>query len=262
MASETTQNTGTKHSHWETDIEGEAILDYSSCPQKFAYRWLYDVPEKPPTPLAKYHRAVYRTCLVLVRQKMEKGQPSTKQAEQLWRLHSASVGLGKGATRKNLNGRNSVLLFLTWLCHFQPSAIGLKSVVPVVISKAQTFNVTIESDFTGLSGDRRISVILTRKIPKLMAFMASHDQLSWEAYNLDSGSSAPLKKPADEDAYKAQLHQLQRGMARRIVWPNRDARCSECQWSDICNPRHSSISDLNDPIQRLKTKKRLITNRK
>lgn len=262
MASEITQNPGTKYSHWETNIEGEAILDYSSCPQKYAYRWLYDIPEKPPTPTTLFRRAIYRTCLVLVRQKLESGQPSTKQAEQLWKLHTSSLLPFKGSARQNLNGRNSILLFLTWLNQFKPVGIGLKSVVPIKVSKAQTFNVTIESDFTGLSGNRRVSVILTRKVPKLVAFMASYDQLPWEAYSLDSGSSFSIKKPKDEDTYKALLHQLQRGMARGIVWPNRDARCNECPWTDICDPRHSAVSNINDPIQRLTIRKRIIADRK
>lgn len=250
----------TEQSHWITDIEGSALLDYASCPQKYAYRWQYNVPEKPTTPRAILDRAIFRACLVVARQKLETATPSVKQTEQIWRLHAAGTPIS-GHSKNNLRGRTCVLQFLTWLRNFEPVAIALKTVVPIKISEHETYNVKLQADLTGTYKSRRCSVVLARKVPELMAFMATNDQLPWVSYHLEHGTTRDL--PAgDIHAYAPLLQQLQRGLARRIIWSNRDERCNSCPWSDICDPRHSSKRYINDPLSRQRMRKTILAERK
>jgi hypothetical protein len=239
-------------------IEAEALRDYLRCPQEYAYRWLYGIPDKPRTRYQLWLRCLRRACLTLVRQVMEK-PVSIDQAYLIWQLHAehtiASIA------KWDLKGRELLLQFYEWLQHITPGAIGPTRRLTVPFSSLpRQADLELTADFVARWRGQLAYFLLTPPDPGILKSLGALDTACWVTYNLETGRSKRLTNQTLEQMpdLVGQVEQGFRGLTRSLVWPHRDSRCTPCPFAACCDGRDARSSALKTAKARQRVKDRIL----
>ncbi len=248
----------------EAHVNAEALQDYSRCPQEYAYRWLYRIAEPAQTRSQLGARALHRTILVLARLAMEGQVVSVDKAQMIWQLHVANTQID-GDVRWDLRGREAALRFHSLLSSgLCPTGIGAPFVVPIEVRKDVVVEIHLDVDFTADFHGKSIAVQLEGPTTgTLINEIGGLLPLPWHRYHTSSGVLMPLPEVNKTPGLplKTKIWQLYRGMARDIVWANKDRRCTSCVFRDVCNPADAELPRLRSAHQRKLVRNRIKTER-
>lgn len=248
-----------EHRHF---LEAEALRDYLACPQKYAYRYLYDLDDPPRTDAQVWTRAVRRTALSMVRETLEHGPISDDQAMLLWQLHTRHTVVA-ATSRLDVQGREALSRFHEWLVGAPPCVLAPVRTLNFPLTARRSIDVELTADFQVTKKRQKIRIILAPPDPGFFEAVAGCDTSSWMVYDLQRHRARRIRKRSKAEAQELHgvLEQGLRGMARQIVWPHRDARCTPCPYGDICVPGDARRSILSKATGRQRVQERVAMQR-
>lgn len=218
-------------------VDGEALRDYLRCPQEYAYRWHYQIPERPQTTRQFFQRAVRRTALSIARETLAGKTVTADQGLLLWQLGTHDTPI---ATHPSINtaGRDIVGRFLRWLETVKVLGLAVTRQITLTFGHRRFCDVELTSDlYLTLRGKERL-VLLTPPDPGIVATLAGCDTVPWAELSLLSCTTRLIPRTSSDvqEGLSGVVEQAFRGLSRGIVWPNRDSRCRGCPFSDVCTP--------------------------
>jgi hypothetical protein len=243
-------------------VDGEALRDYLRCPQEYAYRWYYQVPDRVRTIRQVYHRALRRTALSIAREHLTGKPLTTDRSLLLWQLSTRHTPI---ALRPRLHylGRNVIARFLDWLTTTTVHGLSVPRQLTFAATARRQIDVEITADIFVTINKRPSLVLLAPPDPGLIADLAQCDTDDWVVFTLATSTARCLPKatPSTRHALAGVIEQGFRGLSRRIVWPNRDSRCRTCTFADICQPADARRYTLQHGSKRERVRKQIARRR-
>jgi len=234
------------------------------CPQQYAYRWLYDIPDYPRTPQQWFLRVIRRTALTIVREILEKKTPTLTQAWLLLEYYSRGTVVRSDAKLAQ-RARTLIGQFNEYMHKFRIVSIGEVRLVTIPFRPRQASDVQLQADFTGFWKRQRTHVLLTPPSRPVEARIAGSDTQQWATMSIDLKSVGTITSvpqvSIDTTPAAALIWQGLRGLARKIVWPYRDRRCLTCVYTDGCTPADAHPQRLQTAKDRQQVRKRMSKTR-
>lgn len=240
-------------------ISAAALQDYLVCPQQYAYRWLYEVPDHPRTPQQWFQRVIRRTTLTIVREILEAKTPTLSKVWLLLEMHSRGTIVRTNAKLAQ-RARTLIGQFNESMRRFHVTSLGETRLVTIPFSKDRASDVQIQADFSGLWKHRRTHILLTPPARPVESYIAGQDAQYWATMSVGSqsvGRVTKIRPTTDTTEIVPLIWQGLRGLARTIVWPYRDQRCSECVYAEGCTPADAHPQRLRMAKERRKVKNRM-----
>lgn len=244
-------------------VLGEALRDYLRCPQEYGYRYIYQAPEPPQTLQQWWDRAVRRTILSTVKEKLDGKDTTHDRIVLLWQLTTRNTPLD-GNHKLDILGREALVTFWNWLDTVELEALAVAREVTFDITTKRAITVQLTADFVARRGNRRIHVLLAPPEPGILIQVAACDDEVWTLYNLRQSHANELTKltQREQRALAGVIEQGWRGIGHKLIWPYRDGRCTACPYQDVCAPGDARRYLLDRPSKHKRILERIDNHRK
>lgn len=250
---------------YEASCSLDALQTYAYCPQMYAYRWVYRAGEPTQTINQLGRRAIHRSLIMIVRTWLETGPVTLDQAQLMWQFHTRNNALA-GNAQWNLKGRGAALRLQEQLSigAIEPTGIGVPFQHTFEVRPGMQLTVDYDADFTARwRGAETAFRVHNARNEALIDEVAACGDMPWVRYYQNGAihSFTTPPNPAHLTGLKNRMWQLYRGMARDIVWPQKDQRCAPCTFRDVCQAVDSDPHRLRSAAARKRVRDRIKTER-
>jgi hypothetical protein len=234
-------------------VDGRALQAYTHCPQHYAYKYLYDIPDTPQTISARYSLAARRTVMGIARTQCASGSVTPKRASMVWQLAAQHYGLD-GIPKWSHRGRAVALWFQKFTTEWQILNVGVEHHFPIKLHPNRIVDVAVTADFVAQRKAERVHILVVPpRLGPLKPLVGNDNGERWGTWSLDT-QKYRVCPPAEAGAV---VEQALRGMIRKIVWPYYDGRCRQCPYTDVCKTEDAQPYRLRDKSKRERVRQRV-----
>ena len=178
-----------------------------------------------------------RTALAIVREILENRIPDLNQAWLLLDFYSRGTVVRMNASLAQ-TARTCIAEFCQTLQQLRIVSLGEVRLLTIPFSDTESSDVQIQADFTGFLKRKRTHILLTPPSRLIETQIASHDSQQWATLKISLAPKISIipKETSNDSPALPLIWQGLRGLARKIVWPHRDARCISCVYTEGCTP--------------------------
>lgn len=232
------------------------LVAYSRCPMEYAYQSIIKTSSYTKNAMVIWQQIAARAMKSMAREFLKYGFLSVEKTQLLWAVYTRDTVISK-RPRLNAIGRDLLHKFYEWMHSSIPLALAVPRAIPVNIGKEEVLEVRVTADLcVNIDGVQHLVKIVENK-SDIESHILSLDTIPWKVFDISRGV---VKEPASHHYVSTTLKQVIRGLFRKIIWANQDARCSSCVFQGKCNPIHANIKILNNKQEVKKLHAKLVNS--